>query len=209
MKIDRIEPSKHKKNRFLIFLEDKSCIKITEQELLKFSFHVGDDLNEADLMKLRGAADVSNWKAKAAEMLSRQAMSKRGLERKLKEKGAPESEIESISNWLESIGALDDLSYAKALAARCVEKGYGPARIRAKLYEKGVDKNLWDDILSELPPDAAQIDAYFIRKSRGVKAHDLDEKEKRRLTAGLLRRGFSWEDIKAAWSRFEEETAEE
>ena len=36
MRIERIEPSKYKRGRVLVFLEDGACLKITEQELLDF-----------------------------------------------------------------------------------------------------------------------------------------------------------------------------
>ncbi len=199
MKIEKIEPSKRKKGKIFIFLEDQSCVKITERELLEFSLNIGDDLDENQLRELRAAAGASNWKAKAAEIVSRQAVSRKSLERKLREKGAPEEDIISIADWLESVGALDDIAYAKTLARHCAEKGYGPARIRAKLYEKGVSKELWDDAMSDLPDDSDQIDGYIYHKLRGAKP---DEKEKKRLTAGLLRRGFSWDDIKSAWARY-------
>ena len=36
-----------------------------------------------------------------------------------------------------------------------------------------------------------------------------DEKEKKRLTDALLRRGYSWGDVKAAWNRLGSETRED
>ncbi|MBR0282488.1 MAG: RecX family transcriptional regulator, partial [Oscillibacter sp.] len=90
------------------------------------------------------------------------------------------------------------------LARDCAAKGYGPAKIRAKLYEKGVPKELWDAAMSDLPDGHAQIDAYLSRKLSGTP----DADTKRRLTASLLRRGFSWDDIRAAWGRVGEDMEE-
>ena len=50
--------------------------------------------------------------------------------------------------------------------------------------------------MAALPPDGDQIAAFLSRKLRGQIP---DEAEKRRLTAALLRRGFSWEEIRSAW----------
>ena len=131
MRIERIEPSKHKKGRILVFLEDGACLKITEQELLDFSLHAGDVLEEDALKRLKEAAGISNIRAKAAELISRRALSRRELERKLREKGASAEEAEDAAAWLVSIGALDDAAYAAAVVRRGIEKGDGPARIRA------------------------------------------------------------------------------
>ena len=46
MRIDRIEASKHKRGRVLVFLEDGSLLKVTEQELLTFGLRAGDTLDE-------------------------------------------------------------------------------------------------------------------------------------------------------------------
>ena len=45
MRIDRIEASKHKRGRVLVFLEDGSLLKVTEQELLTFGLRAGDTLD--------------------------------------------------------------------------------------------------------------------------------------------------------------------
>ena len=37
MRIERVEPSRRKRGRVLVFLEDGACLKITEQELLDWA----------------------------------------------------------------------------------------------------------------------------------------------------------------------------
>ena len=198
MRVERVEASKHKKGRVLVFLEDGACLKITEQELLDFGLRSGDELDEGTLGRLREAAGLSNTRAAAADLIGKRAMSRRDLERKLREKGASEAEARYAAEWLEAIGALNDREYAAALARHCADMGYGPARVREKLYEKGVPRELWEEALEELPADGGQVEAFLRSKLRGRVP---DEKEKRRLTNALLRRGFPWGEVKAAWRR--------
>ena len=198
MRIERIEASKHKRGRVLVFLEDGACLKITEQELLDFGLRKDDDLNEEILNRLKDAAGVSNVKATAADLIGKRAMSRSTLEKKLKEKGASETEARYASEWLEAIGAINDADYAVLLAQHCARQGYGPQRVREKLYEKGVPRELWDDALESLPDPAETIDRFLESKLRG---RTLDEKEKKRLSDALLRRGFSWSDVKAGLNR--------
>ena len=206
MRIERVEASKHKRGRVLVFLEDGACLKITEQELLDFGLRAGDDLNEATLTKLKEAAGVSNVKATAADLIGKRAMSRASLEKKLKEKGASEAEARYAAEWLEAIGAINDADYAALLVRHCADLGYGPARTREKLYEKGVPRELWDEALDQLPDNGEQIDHFLQSKLRGRMP---DEKEKKRLTDALLRRGYSWGDVKAAWNRLGSETRED
>ena len=206
MRTERIEASKHKRGRVLVFLADGTCLKITEQELLDFGLRAGDDLNEATLAKLKEAAGVSNVKATAADIIGKRAMSRAALEKKLKEKGASEADARYAAEWLEAIGAINDADYAALLVRHYGEMGYGPARVREKLYEKGVPRELWDEALDQLPEGGNQIDRFLQGKLRG---RTPDEKEKKRLTDALLRRGYSWGDVRAAWNRLGSETWED
>ena len=198
MRIERLESSKHKRGRVLVFLEDGACLKITEQELLDFGLRAGDDLNEATLARLKEAAGVSNVKATAADIIGKRAMSRASLEKKLKEKGASEADARYAAEWLEAIGAINDADDAALLVRHCADLGYGPARVREKLYEKGVPRELWEDALDQMPDNGEQIDRFLQSKLRG---RTPDEREKKRLTDALLRRGYSWGDVKAAWNR--------
>ena len=72
------------------------------------------------------------------------------------------------------------------------------ARVREKLREKGVPRELWEDALEQLPDPAEQIDRFLGAKLRGQVP---DEKEKKRLSDALLRRGFAWSDVRAGMNR--------
>ena len=133
-------------------------------------------------------------------------MSRASLEKKLKEKGASEADARYAAEWLEAIGAINDADYAALLVRHYGEMGYGPARVREKLYEKGVPRELWDEALDQLPEGGNQIDRFLQGKLHG---RTPDEKEKKRLTDALLRRGYSWGDVKAAWNRLGSATWED
>ena len=159
MRIERVEASKHKRGRVLVFLEDGVCLKITEQELLDFGLRAGDELDTKTLDRLKEAAGVSNVKATAADLIGKRAMSRASLEKKLKEKGASEADARYAAEWLEAIGAINDADYAALLARHYGEMGYGPQRVREKLYEKGVPRELWDDALDQLPDNGERSTA--------------------------------------------------
>lgn len=199
MKLDRIEPSKHKKGRILVFLEDGTLLKVTEQELLEFGLRAGEDLDEETLEKLKGSADGSRAKAEAAALIGRRAMSRADLEKKLREKGVSAQDARYAVEWLEAIGALNDADYAALLVRHYANLGYGPARYRDELHRHGISRELWDDAMGQAPEAEELIDRYLADRLKGGSP---DERELKRTSGALARRGFGWADVKHALSGY-------
>ena len=102
-----------------------------------------------------------------------------------------EEDASDAAGWLEDIGAIDDAGYAAVLVRHYGELGYGPGRVLEELRRRGIDRELWEDALAELPEPEEAIAAFLQRKAGDLS----DRREVKRLTDALLRRGFSWGDI--------------
>ena len=96
MRIDRIEKSKHKQERVLVFLEGGDLLRITGAELLRFGLYKGMDLPPELVVELQAAAQKSELKQTAARMASGQMLSKKEVQWRLKKKGATEQEAETV-----------------------------------------------------------------------------------------------------------------
>lgn len=201
MKIEKIEKSKHRQERILVYLEGGDLLRITESELLRFGLYVGLDIDGETVVKLQKAAAHSETRVRAANMISARPLSKKELTRKLRDKGASEADTADAADWLESIGALDDAAYAAMLVRHYSAMGYGEAKMRDELYCRGVPKELWDGALAQMPDAEAVIEKVIAQKTRGAA---FDESGRRKLFDLLLRRGFSRQDIKNALSRLGE-----
>ena len=70
MRIDRIEKSKHKQERVLVFLEDETLLRVTGAELLRFGLYKGMDVPPELVVELQAAAQKSELKQPAARMAS-------------------------------------------------------------------------------------------------------------------------------------------
>ena len=198
-RIDRLEASKHKSGRVLIFLADGTLLKGSEKEVLDFSLRAGDELDEETLARLKAACGTAGTKARAADLINRRAMSRSDLEKKLRDRGAGEGDIRYAAEWLEAIGALNDQDFAAMLARSCAQRFYGPARFREELRRHGIDRALWEEAESLLPPEEEIIENYLRAK---VRVPPADERERKRLSDSLARRGFSWGAVKSALRRF-------
>lgn len=199
MRIEKIQPSKHKKGRILLFLEDGALLKITKQELLDFGLRPGDQLDDETLEKLRCSASGSDVKAEAAALIGRRALSRSDLVRKLSEKGASAREADYAAEWLEAIGALNDVEYAAMLIRHCANMGYGPARYRDELRKHGIDRELWELAMEAAPPASELIERFLRDRFRKGPP---DDRERKRAADALARRGFGWNDVKAGLSEW-------
>lgn len=194
MKIERIERSKHKRERVLVYPEGGAPIRITEDELLHFGLHIGLDISPEDVVQLQNAGARSETRVRAANMISARPLSKKELTRRLSEKGASERDAEETADWLESIGALDDAAYAAMLVRHYGAQGYGAARIRDELFKRGVPRALWDEALAGFDADESAVRFVHAR----LRGKTPDEREGQRLLAALQRRGFSWDEAREA-----------
>lgn len=201
MRVEEVKKSERKKGRFLVKLENGDILRVTEDELLRFGLRAGMELDEEILEALRASARASSAKAAAADMIGGRAMSKKELTKRLVRKGNDEADAQAAADWLEEIGAVNDPEYAAALVRHYGGKGYGPARVREELRRRGVDRELWDDALEEMPEAGEILDRLIQKKCKG----DLsDPREKKRVSGALLRRGFGWSEVKAAMGRYTE-----
>ena len=201
MEIMEVKPSQRKKGRFLVKLEDGNILRVTEEEVLRFSLAAGMELDDESLEALDESAQRSAVRAAAASMIGSRPLSKKELTRRLVRKGADEEDAGEAADWLEDIGAVNDREYAAMLVRHYAGKGYGRASIREEMYRRGVDRELWDEALEELPDQSETLDRLIQKKCRG----DLsDRREVRRVSDSLLRRGFSWSEVKDALRRYTE-----
>ena len=205
MKITRIENSKHVQERVLVFLEEGDPLRITGHELLQFGLYPGMDLPPQLVVLLQAAGQRSESRVKAAQLASGRMLSRKELTDKLSRKGIDPDTAEETADWLESLGAVDDAAYAGVIARHYAASGYGPGRVRQELQKRGVSRELWDDALSQLPDSADAIDRFLQKKLSG---RTPDRALLKKLSDALLRRGFSWSDIRPALNRLGEEIDE-
>ncbi len=88
---------------------------------------------------------------KALNLLSYRAHSRKELHDKLLRKGAEEDETEEVLDWLTGRGFLNDWDYAGMIVRKYSRKGYERWRIRAELFKRGIEREIREEVLSELP----------------------------------------------------------
>ena len=188
--------------RILVCFADGSEIRSATGPVTDLRLFVGKDLDEGQRQELRLLSLRSLARDRAIEMLSRRRMSRKELTEKLLQKGEDEDTAAFCADWLEEHGFLNDESYAAAVARHYAGKGFGAGRVRSELSRRGVSRELWDEAVEQMPDSGEKLDRLIARKLRDPE----DRNEVRKLSASLYRRGFSWEEIRAALRRYDAQT---
>ena len=192
-------------DKILVEFEGGESLRSTLAAVTDARLYVGMELGEEEYAALRRSSSRGLERQKALELLSRRPHSRRELKDKLLRRGVSEEDAEDCVQWLSDRGFLDDEEYAGAVARHYAAKGYGAGRVRSELQRRGIDRELAADTLSDLPDNAGKIDAFLARKLTDVN----DREAVRKVSAALFRRGFSWEEIRAALRRFDSSIEEE
>jgi len=200
MEVEKLTQSQKMPDRWYLTLQDGTEIKVNTAIIADFSLYKGRDLTEDEASALLAAAGRAGAMARALRVSGSRALSRGELLDKLREKGETEANAEEAANRLEKIGALNDREYAGMVVRHYSGMNYGVGRVKNELFRRKVPKEYWDEALSEMPDITDAIDKLIGLKLRGKTP---DRKEIKKLSDSLLRRGFTWEEVKAALERYE------
>ena len=190
--------------RVNVCFDDGTEIKSTLAVVTDMRLFSGKELDEDQIKELKSSSLLSMARDRFVEMLSRRRMSRKELIDKLIKKGESEETAEFCADWLEEKGFLDDEGYAAAVARHYANKGYGAGRVRSELHRRGVERELWDEALDNMPSSDRKLDKLISSKLK-----DPDDREQvRKVSASLYRRGYSWDEIRSALRRYNAQTEE-
>lgn len=194
--------------RFTVEFDDGSELKTTLDVVTDRFLRSGMELDGEALDELRAESAYSLCRSRALRLIGIQSLSKKGLRDKLVQKGEDRDNAEKAAGWLEEMGLLNDAAYAGSVVRHYAAKGYGAGRIRTELARHGVPKELWEDALCEMPEQPEQdekIDKFIRSRLTGPS----DSAQIKKVADGLVRRGYSWGEIKKALERFKAEAEDD
>ncbi|MBC3480140.1 MULTISPECIES: recombination regulator RecX [unclassified Pseudomonas] len=130
----------------------------------------------------------------AMDLLARREHGRVELTRKLRQRGASDELIEPELDRLAEEGLLSEVRYLESFIRYRSNSGYGPARIREELGQRGLARGDIDQALRESGVDWAQrLMDVWQRKFAGQRPHD--PRSRGQQTRFLAYRGFSMEMI--------------
>ena len=194
MRIEFLSPGPDRAGRYTVKFSDGSMLRLYRQTLEDFTLYNGQELSQEEFSALHTAASRMSAKMRAVRTVAASSVSKAELERRLIFKGEDPGHAKEAVSWMQEMHLVDDLETARQIVSRCIHKGYGIARAKQALYEKRIPKSYWDDVLTDYPDQMERIIEFLENKLRTSR----DEKDVRKATDALIRRGFTYGQIRKA-----------
>ncbi|MEJ5862154.1 recombination regulator RecX [Pseudomonas farsensis] len=130
----------------------------------------------------------------AMDLLARREHGRVELTRKLRQRGATDELIEPALDRLAEEGLLSEARYLESFIRYRSNAGYGPARIREELGQRGLDRGDVEQALRESGVDwGERLQDVWQRKYAGLRPQD--PRSRAQQTRFLAYRGFSMEMI--------------
>ena len=174
-------------------------MRLYRQTVEDFGLYAGKELTDEEMKNLRKSAGEMSAKMRAVRIVSASSVSKRDLEYRLVQKGEDPKQAKQAVEWMSDLKLLDDAKTAEQIVHRCIHKGYGLSRAKQALYEKRIPKEFWAEALAEYPDQTDKILEFLRTRLKNGR----DEREVRRATDALLRRGHSYQEIRRAMQQLD------
>jgi len=133
-------------------------------------------------------------------LLGRRDYSVKEMVKKFKEKEYKQEDIDAVMTHIKERGYQSDERFARSYINSKLNSKIGISKIKSTLtFEKGVDKDIIENILADMELDEVSVIVKIINQKYRNK--DLkDPKEKNKAFRFLVSKGFSFDDIKRALS---------
>lgn len=194
--ITQIKPQKSKK-RVNIFLDDKFAFGLDLENFVKLELKVEQELTDKEVKEIVKKAEFQKVYDKILRFATLRPRSKKEYEYWLKKHKVHNSLHNKLFNRLKRLDFLNDEKFAAWWVEQRTSFRPRSARaLRLELRQKGIDRNIIDDVLANIKIDETKIAKELVERKK-YKWEKLDGFEKRKkISAYLARKGFNWEVIK-------------
>ena len=200
-KITSAEPQKNNPHRFNIFLDGEFAFGADEDLVVNRRLVVGKVITPEDLDKILFEAEIGKLMERMYRWFSIRQHSEKEVRdyfRIRRKEEISQLTVDSLVEVLKKKGLVNDLEFAKAwVEARRRSKQKGIRVIKAELYQKGIDKEIMEQVISgQVTGDSEEELAKQALEKKLKYWKNLNSLElKKKSYEFLARRGFEYDVI--------------
>ena len=196
------EARRRRRSLYLLVLDGEEGPEVDKKTFDESPHRVGEEITPEAMEALLSLSCYNRARDRALYLLSVKDYCRHGLFLRLKEQAPPEV-ARAVVDRLTELSLLDDEAYAARLAASLSRtKRYPRRRILMELQQRGIAPELAREAVENLEPEDFQQALALLRKKYYNKMRDPDDR--RRVSAALARRGFSFEAVRRAMEAWDE-----
>ncbi len=198
-RITSISVQKKNKERYSIYVEEGFLVGVSESTLIDLKLAKGIEVTPDLFRRIQREEGRFAVKSYLMKLLARRDHARKELLTKAKKKDYPEEVVQNILDELQEKGYINEESFAEKFTADKFNLNqWGPSKIKAHLYKKGVSKHIIEKSISNYFEDLELKETYknlvLKRKRRFLKEENL-LKRKKKIFDYLNRKGFKPDSI--------------
>lgn len=198
-----VEIKKHKKHTVKVSFDNGKSVNFDLDYWSSLCLRENDSIDEVDLKHHLGESDYIRAKSRGMWFLDRADYSEKTLFEKIVAGGISNTAAARAVARIKELGLLDDVRLASRLAEQMSDANVSKREAYAKLYNKGIPKDVIKSVLEETNFDEhSQIEAVIQKKYR-TKISDKTQIQK--VYAALIRKGFSYSAVRDAIKKYTRE----
>lgn len=193
------------KTKVKVFIDEAFAFVLTKADLNSLGLLKGSLIEENLYIYITDELLLKRAKLKALNLLKARDYTESGLRDKLKADGYPPFLIDKTLDYVKSYNYINDARFIENFC-RLNKDTMSRQMLIFKLRQKGISSELINDYMSELEIDSKSQILRLIRIKCGsdIHAYLSDNKNRQKITAFLLRKGYSYSEVKEAVKAAEE-----
>lgn len=186
------------KTKYRVYIDDEFAFVLYKGELFKYQIRKGEEISEETIAGIKNEVLIKRAKLRAMHLLNAMPRTEQQLREKLMQGEYPEDVIEVAVSYVKSFGYINDEAYVRNFIIskrNCKSK----REIVMLLGQKGLRGEIVDHIVEEMYAEESELSTIkeIMRKKRWNPS-EMEEKERQKMFGYLMRKGFSYEEIRRA-----------
>ncbi len=194
MQVTAIVPIDKKRSKVL--LDEDFAFVLYRGELKHYKIEEGHELSEETYRLIMDEVLKKRARERALYLLKDSDKTEEQIRKKLKEGYYPEEAIDSAVDFLKEYRYIDDAEYGRKYIRSYADKR-SRKRIRADLIEKGLERDLIDQLFEEEDVSEDEQIRAFLQK-KGYEYGVTSAADASKMKASLARKGYSYDAIEHA-----------
>lgn len=181
------------KKKKKIYIDGECAFALYNGEIRKYNLKENKELLLEEYEEI--ISEILNKRAKkrVLYLLNDSQKTEYQLREKLRLGFYPESVIDVALDYVKSFNYVNDLEYAKQYI-ECKKKKLSKKQIEYKLKQRGISEKILKFLFEEIQIDESEIICNYLKK-KNIDFESITFKEKQKIYAYFMRKGFSYEEI--------------